>query len=527
MQNRYPLRYLILCLVIILFLPALSLRARTCLPEELKGLDDFILKGMADYGIPGMAVSVVKDGKIYYEKGYGVRKTGENAKVDQHTVFGVASTSKAMTVAALAMLVDEGKIGWNDRVRDHLPWFELSDPWVSDHVTIRDLLSHRVGIGRMTGNRLVFMPDRDRRAILDHIKYQPLEIPFRSGYLYSNVMYMVAGLIIEAVEGISWDEYLPQRLFAPLNMSSSSVSVTQISENDNAAWPHQEIEGTVRPIPRRNFDNVGPAASVNASAHDMAQWMLLNLGEPGKYKDKTLISRETMNEIFQPQYVFPAGNPFSTSFSGYAMGWNSGTYGQYRIFQHGGATDGINSMIVLLPEKDIGIFVAGNLFCELRPAVISRILDALLGIERGHDWHEMFFEQYQKEKATALLRKKEIDDARIPGTSPVLDLHEYTGCYYDKVYDDLEVKLGEDGRLELHFWGDPEMVAYLEHWHYDTFRAAWKNPAMREKFVTFDIGQDGKVRQVRVNFTLRPLMIEAGIYPADYFRIVEYIRVGD
>ncbi len=493
---------------------------------DFGGFDEFIETGMEDWGIPGLAISVVKNGEIILAKGYGMRKLGEVEKVDENTVFGVASTTKAMTATSLGMLVDEGNLHWDDRVRDHLPWFELSDPWASDVITVRDLLTHRTGIGRMTGNRLVFMPGRDRRTILEHISHQPFEIPFRSGYVYSNMMYMVAGMVIEGVTGTSWDEFLPERLFKPLRMNSASVSITEISDGDNAAWPHQEIDGIVQPIPRRNFDNVGPAASVNASATDMAQWMLLNLGEPGKYHNDRLVSKEVMNDIFQPQYTFPARDPMRDNFAAYTLGWRISYYEGYRMFQHGGATDGINSIIVLVPELDMGIFVAGNLFCGFRPAIVRWIIDRTLDIERDHDWHRTYLRQHLAEKESALEARKKIEDARVTGTVPTLPNESYTGIYRHLVYDDVEVRMGSNGTLELCFWGDPEMVAYLEHWHYDTFRASWRNPAMREKFVTFDIDHEGNATRLNVNFTLRPIMIEAGLYPADYKRTVEYKRIS-
>lgn len=525
LTGTYWFRHLTCIAVLItitLVITNISLNAQnaTC----LEGLDEFIEKGMADWGIPGLAVSVVKDGEIIYAKGFGVRKLGDTAPVDEHTVFGVASTTKAMTVTALGMLVDEGKVSWDDRVRDHLPWFELSDPWASDVVTVRDLLSHRVGIGRMTGNRLVFMPNRDRKTILDHVRHQPFEIPFRSGYLYSNMMYMVAGLVIEAAAGISWDQFLPERLFKPLGMNSASVSITSICEHDNAAWPHQEINGTIQTIPWRNFDNVGPAASVNASAMDMASWMLLNLGDQGEYKGERLVSRQVMNDIFQPQYAFPSADPMHSNFTAYALGWNSGFYEDHRIFQHGGATDGINSIIVLAPSLDMGIFVAGNLFCQLRPAIVSHILDRALDIERDHDWHELFHKQYMAEKETLFEARKKIEEARVTGTVPSLKPEAYTGMYHDPVYDDLEVRISNDGNLELCFWGDPDMVATLEHWHFDTFLASWRNPAMREKFVTFDIDHEGRASRLNVIFTLRPDMIEVGLFPSGYTRTVSYER---
>ncbi len=527
MKKLLPARYLYFTLFfLILHLFAVT-GSRAQVPSELEGLEQFITNGMADWGIPGLAISIVKDGEVIYAKGFGVRKLGEDEKVDEHTLFGIASTTKAMTATALGMLVDEGKIHWDDRVRDHLPWFELSDPWVSDVVTIRDLLSHQVGIGRLTGNRLVFMPHRDRRTILGHVRHQPLEVPFRSGYVYSNMMYMVAGEVIEGATGISWDDFLPQRLFRPLGMSSANVSITQISEGDNAAWPHQEIEGVVQAIPRRNFDNVGPSASVNASALDMAQWMMLNLGEPGRYKDSMLVSPGTMNDIYQPQHVFSAADPLAGSFSAYAMGWNTGRYEDYRRLQHSGGTDGMNSLITLLPEIDLGIFVAGNLFCGFRPAIVNRIIDAYLGIERKDDWHEIYFGRHKNLMESAQSRRDAIEKARIPETVTSLPLESYTGIYHDKVYDDVRVTIGANGRLQLCFWDDPEMVAELEHWHFDTFRASWKNPAMREKFVNFDLDSQGRVSHLNVTFTLRPVMIQVGLYPTDYYRIVEYERTAD
>ncbi len=527
MRNNPSIRYLGLIIFSLIFHTYGISISNARADEILEGLDEFVTRGMADWGIPGLAISVVREGEIIYEKGFGVRKLGETQTVDQHTIFGVASLTKAMTVTALAMLVDEGKIHWDDRVRDHLPWFELSDPWVSDVVTIRDLLSHQVGLGRMTGNRLRFMPDRDRRTILNFVRHQPFEIPFRSGYLYSNMMYMVAGLVIEAVEGKPWDEFIPERLFTPLNMNSASVSITQIDHTDNAAWPHQEIEGVVQTIPRRNFDNVGPSASVNASARDMAQWMLFNLGEPGKYKDKVLVSRQVMNCIFQPQHAFPVRDPFINNFSAYALGWNTRLYNGYHILQHGGGTDGMNSVIVLLPEAELGIFVVGNLFCGFRPAVVNWIIDAVMGTDRDYDWHERFFNQHMAEKETLMESRRQTEEARILGTSPSLSPEAYTGIYNDRVYDDVVVRIGDEGTLELCFWGDPEMVADLEHWHYDTYRASWRNPAMREKFVSFDLDQESRVRQLNVNFTLRPAMIEVGLYPASYTRMVEYKRIYD
>ncbi len=493
--------------------------------EKLEGLDQFIEKGMADWEIPGMSVSIVKDGEIVYAKGFGVKKMGEEEAVDKHTLFGIASVTKAMTATALGILVEEGKIEWDDRVRDHLEWFELSDPWVSEHVTIRDILSHKVGIGRMTGNRLLFMPHRDPRTIMKHLKHQPFEAPFRSTSVYSNVMYMVAGMVIEEVSGEKWDEFVESRIFEPLGMEKSNASFEKLLESENVAWPHQEIKGDVQTIPRRSFDNVGPAGAVNSSAYEAARWMKVNLGEAGEYKGKRIVDENIMRQVAQPQQVNSMRDPYRDCLTGYAMGWGLNEYEGYRTVQHSGAIDGMNTTLVLVPELELGIFVTGNLFNNLRSAIANHIMDIFMGVEREFDWHEHYYERHTQRKKAALERRNEVHESRGENTTPTHPLKEYTGSYFDKVYDDLEVKLGSDGKLELHLWGDGETIADLEHWHYDTFRAVWRNPAMREKFVTFDLDRDGNVETVNVNFTLRPIVLQAGIYPANYYRIVSFERV--
>ncbi len=493
--------------------------------QKLAGLPAFMERGMADYGIPGMAVAVVMEGELVYAKGFGERKLGSGEAVDERTVFGMASLTKAMTTAAIAMLVDEGKMAWDDRVRDHLPWFTLSDPWVSEHITVRDLLSHRVGIGRLTGNRLRFMPGRDPETIMDFVRHMPFEQTFRAGYVYSNIMYMVAGQIIEAVSGSSWDDFMSERLFLPLQMTTASTSINQLDNLDNAAWPHQEIFGEVVVIPRRNFDNVGPAASVNASVTDMARWMLLHLGEPGTYNGQQLISKENILETHQPHQVFPIDDPLRDPLTGYGLGWGLREYKGYRVSQHSGATDGMTSFLLLMPEKDLGIIVASNLYCSFRPAVIYTILDAILETEEAKDWHAYYFDQFTTLKTETLESRQAIEDQRQSGTSPSLPLEAYAGHFHHQVYDNAEIRLHEDGHLVMQLWNDEEMIADLEHWHFDTFRAHWRNRSMREKFVTFDLDSLGTVKQLNVQFTLRQILISAGIYPSDYYRIVPYRKV--
>ncbi len=489
---------------------------------SLEDLDEWIEAGMADWGIPGLAIAVVHQDEVIYARGFGLRKLGESATVDEHTLFGVASTTKAMTAAALAMLVDDGKLDWDDRVVDHLPNFRLSDPWVTHEVRVRDLLTHRVGVGRMTGNRLQFMNYSPRADIIHQMRYAEFEQPFRSAYVYSNVMYSVAGELIPAITGKSWDDFIMARLFEPLGMKDSNTSITAIASDANAAWPHQEIDGEVVTIPRRNFDNVGPSASVNSSVHDMAQWMRLQLGEPGVYGGERLISEEQMRETHQPQ-IATGRDDHQSPIRAYGLGWSLGDYRGYSIAQHGGASDGMNTQLIMVPELELGVVVVSNTFNNFRLALANTIIDRMAGLDEK-DWHEHYLSDFQDRKQSAQEKRDEIHAARQSGTRPSVSLNEFAGHYHDPLYKDVEVFSPGEGRLALRFWGDDRHIADLEHWHHDTFRAIWRNPARREKFVHFTLDADGQPDTLTVNFTLRPDVLQVGLYPSSYQRSVTYQR---
>ncbi len=492
-------------------------------PDEIDDLDEFVERGLQDWDIPGMAVGIVHEGEVIHARGYGEKKLGEGDPVDEETLFGVASTTKAMTAAALGMMVDEGKLDWDDRVIEHLPDFQLYDPWVTRKVTVRDLLIHQVGIGRITGNRIQFMTNRDRDEILKFLRHQPFEEDFREEYVYSNMMYMVAGKVFKSVSGKRWDDFMMENFFPKLGMDHANTSITMIDDETNAAWPHQYIRGDVQTIPRRNFDNAGPSASVNASISDMMRWMKFQLGEPGVIDGERLISDETMRETRSAQRALSSGNPYEGEMNAYGLGWRLGSYRGYHTVSHGGATDGMNTTLMMVPEKDLGIIVVTNTFNTFREAVARYVIDSFTGLhDEDHDWHEHYLERYENQKAAAQQRRNEIEAQRVEGTRPSLSLNQFTGTYRDKVYDEVEVKLNQEGKLELHFWDDETLIADLEHWHYDTFRAHWRNPAQREKFVTFDLGSDGKPKTLNVEFTLRPVLLQVGIYPTNYYRIVEF-----
>lgn len=491
--------------------------------EPLVGLDDWIEQGRSDWQLPGLAVAVVHQDEIIYARGFGRLGLDSELPVNQHTLFGVASTSKAMTATALGMLVDEGKLSWDDKVIDHLPYFQLADPWVTQEVRIRDLLSHQVGLGRITGNRIQFMPTASREQVIRQMQYHEFEQPFRQQFVYSNVMYSVAGEVVAAVSGQSWDDFIRQRLFQPLGMSRSNTSITQFAPDDvNIALPHQFIDGKVVPIAQRNFDNVGPSASVNSSVYDMAQWIRLQLGEPGVYQGQRLVSDEVMQQIFSPQVAL-SRNSRTEPVRAYGLGWYLEDYRGFATVSHGGATDGFNTQIMLVPELELGIIVIGNTFENFRPAVTRTIIDRIAGLPQ-HDWHSHYLAQYQQDFAEASSTRQQIEQQRQPDLIASLTAEQITGRYQHDLYGSAAVTMTDDGELLLQFWDDGVSVLTLEHWQDDSYRAHWHNRAQREKFVHFALNDQGQA-ELHVEWTLRPQLLQVGIYPAPYMRTTVFQKV--
>ncbi len=481
------------------------------------GLEEWIEAERERWEIPGLAVAIVQGDEVLLAKGFGYLDLDRSREVDADTQFGIASLSKAMTATALGMLVDEGKLDWDDRVIDHLPGFRLPDPWVTEQVTVRDLLSHRVGVGRLFGNRLTFMPGASRDEALAALRHHDFEQPFRQGYVYSNAMYVVAGAVLEAVSGEPWEDFVEARLLAPMGMSRSNARLGEL--DDNAARPHQEIRGELVEIQRRDWSWGAPAAAVNSTANDLARWMRYNLA--GELDDLSLLSTEVLEAIHAPANLIGLDQDY-LGINAYGLGWGIGRYQSFHVKRHGGATDGINSLLWLIPELDLGIAVSANRFTGFNTALARSVVDRMAGLEPT-DWSEKLLQDELESRAEAAEARDEIERQRQTGTQPSHRLESFVGDYQHPLYGSAEVR-ADNGTLKLRLWQDDSQTLVLEHWHHDTFRARWINPAQREKFVWFQTGEDGKPAELKVRFTLRPLALEEGIYPADYTRTVRYSR---
>ncbi|HWP83525.1 MAG TPA: serine hydrolase [Bacteroidota bacterium] len=481
-MTRY--KWLFVSLVLVTF----SLHAQ----EPFPGFEEYARQAMKDWEVPGFAIAVVKDDKVIYAKGFGVRKLGESAPVDEKTIFAVASTTKAMTAACLGMLVDEKKISWDDPAIKYLKDFQLYDPYVTRELTVRDLLTHRSGLER--GDLLWYSSPYNREEVLTRIRFLKPAWSFRSRYGYQNIMYLAAGQVIQSVTGKPWEEFIKERLFSPLGMVSSSASQSALRGVENVATPHASIDKKLQPRDWVDIDNIGPAGSVNSNVLDMAQWIRLNLSK-GVYEGKRVLSEEVVKEMQTPQTLqrldslTQVWRP-STHFVAYGLGWGLSDYLGNIVVQHSGAIHGMRARVVLLPEIQIGFVILMNSPRELFHAALAyRIIDHYLGAE-PRDWSTDYlkFQKEQTDKADAEEKKR--NDERVKGTKPSMSLDQYTGVYENEMYGELKVVL-EKGKLVIQFY--PTFVGDATHWHFDTFQIAWRDRTLGKEFMTFILNSRGKV----------------------------------
>tara|TARA_R100001143_G_C3360467_1_gene135159 strand:- start:8618 stop:10165 length:1548 start_codon:yes stop_codon:yes gene_type:complete len=508
---------LLISLILTLFISSSTLFAQDIVPENF---ESWIEEGMEKWGIPGMAIAIVKDGEIAYSKGFGVKKLGEDGLINEHTQFGIASVSKHITAMSVGLMVEQGLINWNDPVRDILPWFELSDPFATANVTIHDLLTHQVGVGRILGNRLQFMTDRSRYELIHRMRHHTFEEPFRSQYVYSNVMYTLAGEIAAAVSGRDWDDLVANRFFERMEMTRTNTSINDLDET-NAAWPHQYINGEVVPIQRRNWDIAAPAGGVNSTVSDMAKWMLMQLNE-GLYEGNRILSEEVMRDIQTPKVSLNSTNANAPQNS-YGYGYRITDFRGFRILSHGGATDGMNTNYMLMPQHNFGIIIMTNTFNNFLDAVGYQVIDHMLGAT-DRDWAELYYESYSNQFETTTELREQFESTRISGTVPTHHLQDYVGRYINDLYDTARIGL-EDDKLILTIFDDEDLTAELEHWHHNTFRMIWNNPAQREEFLQFHMDYEGKINRLEIRFTLRPMMLQVGAYPSNSYRDVVYEKL--
>lgn len=460
--------------------------------DPLAGLDAYVRQAVADWQIAGLSIAVVKDDSVVFADGYGVRELGRAEPVDPNTIFAIGSNTKLFTAVAAGMLVDEGRLAWNDRVIDHLPTFELFDPYVTREMRVDDLMAHRSGLGRR-GDALWYGTEFTRAEVLERIRHLEPNSSFRAAYGYQNIMFLAAGELIASVAGRSWDDVIRERIFQPLGMRASNTTTLHLPPGGNVATPHQRVDGALTPIPWRNIDNVAPAGSINASALDMTRWLRMLLAE-GRFGGDTLVAASTLARIESPHTIIPSpGDTLhpSTHFVAYGLGIVAMDYGGSKVLWHTGGIDGMLSLVAYVPEHDLGLVVltntAGrnNLFTALQ----YRVLDAYLGLP-ARDWSRIYLEQSRAAEERQAEAAAEVEASRKQGTSPSRPLADYAGLYTHPMYGNAQIRQAGDGlRLD---WG-PSFQGTLEHWHHDVFRVTWNDPTQGRAFVRFELDARGRV----------------------------------
>jgi CubicO group peptidase (beta-lactamase class C family) len=468
-------------------------------------IDRLAARIQQQFAVPGMAVAIVKDGKVLFAKGYGVREAGKPDKVDANTLFGIGSNTKAFTVAALAMLVDEGKLSWDDKVIDRLPNFRLYDPYVTRELTIRDLLTHRSGLGLGSGDLMLFPPsDFTRAEIIHNLRYFPPASSFRSKFAYDNLLYIVAGELVPAVTGMSWETFVQTRILDRLG-TDCAATVSLVSGGRSMAIPHVMVDGkltAVTPDPSTAYD---PAGSIQCNAEGMAAWMALQLAD-GRLKDGTqLFSATQHKEMWTPQTIVvplpDAASTTGTHFRDYGLAWFIEDYeGTERVWHTGGLV-GMVSAVSLLPEKGVGIVVLTNQQSGGRAAMTQSLQDAMLG-RPARDWVAIVAKQEAEQSKRAAAADRDADTAiQAAGGHAFLPLDAYVGVYHDPWRGDVVVKKQGD-KLRMVFSRTTDMQGDMQAMKGNVFAVRWDDRTLKaDALVNFRTGMDGSVS----GMTMAPL----------------------
>jgi CubicO group peptidase (beta-lactamase class C family) len=464
----------------------------------------------ADIGVPGMAVAIVENDAVTFAQGFGVRALGRTERVDADTIFPTGSTGKAFTVAALGILVDQGRIGWDDRVTDRLPGFQMYDPWVTREMTIRDLLVHRSGLGLGEGD-LLFVPRTNltRAESVRRLRYLKPATSFRSGFAYDNVLYMVAGQLIESVTGETWERYTAEHVLKPAGMLHSTTDEDARWATANRAQPHARLDGGMRGVGNQQMlderDELGrngaPAGGLTVSANDMSRWLRIQLNAGGLPEHNgRLFSQAAHDEMWTPVVLQPIADlpaplkATQATFNTYALGWDVADYRGTRIVWHGGAVFGFLTAVVLIPDKHIGFSIEINSEDgEIIRGLMYELLDHYLGFPRT-DWVARYRAEKQRRVAAALAELKK-QTARPAPVGPSLPLTAYAGTFQDPWYGNIEITSAQE-QLRIDFKSTPRMAGVLEHWQYDTFITHFDDPTIEPAYVTFNLDAAGRIERI-------------------------------
>lgn len=497
------MKKLLLILVIVIFrtLPGFSQ------PLSSIEIDQLVERTMKTFHVPGMAVAVIKDGKVVHSKGYGVSSLNTGKKVDENTLFGIASNSKAFTAATLAILVDEKKLSWNDKVIQYIPEFRMYNSYVTEDFTIRDLLTHRSGLGLGAGDLMIWPDSTDFtiKDIIYNLRFLKQTSPFRTKYDYDNLLYMVAGEVVTRVSGMSWEQFVEERIMKPLEMNRSASAFARLKDKTNAIDGHSMVDKKLQVTPRESMKpGQCSAGGIYSSISDMSKWMIcqLNNGKYGANLEKQLFSASAQNEMWSPQTIVPfKKDKYNSHFSAYGFGWRLTDVKGTQQVSHTGGLEGMVTQVTLLPEMKLGIVVLTNQESGAAfTSVTNAIKDSYLGIA-PEDWVLRFDTLVAKsEKEDEELSRKiqaEIDKALLEaGKQP--DANLFVGEYADNWLGKVTISV-RNGKLWFQSTRSPQLRGEMSFYKGNTFAVKWVDRIMKaDAFVLFNLDQEGKAAGFRM-----------------------------
>jgi CubicO group peptidase (beta-lactamase class C family) len=472
-----------------------------------QSIDESIQRAMKEFQVPGMAVSVVYDGAIYYSGGHGILEIDKKDPIDDQTLFQIASVSKAFTAAALAILVDDGKLAWDDPVIDYLPEFRMYDPWVTREFQILDLLTHRSGLPLGAGDLLLIPEAKStREEIITAMRYLKPSSSFRSKYDYDNLLYIIAGEVVRKVADTSFEEFLEQRLLFPLGMHDCAVTLERTRPGAAKATPHVLVDGNLETTGSLASTLSAAAGGVNCSARSMTIWMSFILDNGQNAEGEQLISEAQIDKLLAPVTLLTPRGYLSehagTFLSAYALGWNVSTFYGQPMYSHGGGLWGMTTYIAILPDQGLAVFASNNQMSPAPLAVANNVLDQFLdGISprSGQDWISIIADVLADRKENAANAVAEAEASRATDSQPSLPLDAYVGTYRDPWYGDIQITMGDDDQLWFQSARSAPLSGPLEHFQYDTFIARWIDRQLNaDAYVSFTLDPEGGVERIRM-----------------------------
>lgn len=473
-------------------------------------IDSLVQKSMQTFNVPGMAVAVIKDGKIISKKGYGIRSIKTKKPVNTKTLFGVASNTKAFTSAALAQLVDAGKLDWDTKVNDIIPEFKLYNPYVTSEFTVRDLLTHRSGLGLGAGDLMVFPASNTTSLdqMIHNLRYLKPVSSFRSKFDYDNLLYIVAGEIVAKVSGEDYEDYIEKHFFQPLNMDRATMDKQKIASNNNHIDGHAPVKGELK-ITGKTFTDIGkPAAGIYADIDDMTKWVKvrLNNGKYGKNDQDSLFSKKAAKEMWTPQTIIPTGKgPYNTHFQAYGLGWFLKDVNGYFQASHTGGLLGIVSQVTMIPELDLGIIVLTNQQSGAAfRAITNSIKDGYFGINDKNRIKQYNDARLKAEKrADSITAKVEAEvKKQLNSKAPKPDAENFTGTYKDPWFGKVSIKKRDDGSLRFKSAMSSDLTGTMHYYKGTTYIVRWDERSLKaDAFVNFSLDTEGQAK----GFTVSPI----------------------